>query len=180
MAENNAINAPLPLAVSQGGTGVATLTTAYGVLCAGTTATGDVQTLASLGSSGEVLTSNGAGALPSFQAAAVQFTWAVETGTSGTIVVNTGTFTNNAGLVTLTLPATAAVGDEIAIVGMGAGGWLMAQNASQTVHYGTSSSTTGAGGSIASTAQRDAIRIVCNVANTDFTVVSSIGNLDVT
>ncbi|MEO6077581.1 MAG: hypothetical protein ABIP54_02230 [Candidatus Andersenbacteria bacterium] len=56
--------------VSHGGTGVATLTTPYGVLCAGTTATGAVQTLAALGASGTVLTSNGASALPSFQAAA--------------------------------------------------------------------------------------------------------------
>ena len=56
--------------VSDGGTGRSTLTTAYGVLCAGTTATGNVQTLASLGTSGQVLTSNGAAALPSFQAAA--------------------------------------------------------------------------------------------------------------
>lgn len=56
------------LTVPGGGTGVTTLTTAYGVLCAGTTATGAVQTIASLGSAGQVLTSNGAGALPSFQA----------------------------------------------------------------------------------------------------------------
>lgn len=54
--------------VPGGGTGVATLTTPYGVLCAGTTATGPVQTLAALGASGTVLTSNGAAALPSFQA----------------------------------------------------------------------------------------------------------------
>ncbi|MCX6154403.1 MAG: hypothetical protein NT007_09600 [Candidatus Kapabacteria bacterium] len=53
--------------VAQGGTGVQTLTTAYGVLCAGTTATGNVQTLSTLGTSGQVLTSNGASALPSFQ-----------------------------------------------------------------------------------------------------------------
>lgn len=56
-----------PITVSKGGTGVQTLTTAYGVLCAGTTATGPVQTLGALGASGTVLTSNGAAALPSFQ-----------------------------------------------------------------------------------------------------------------
>jgi hypothetical protein len=65
----------LPLAVTQGGTGVATLTTAYGVLCAGTTATGTVQTLSALGASTTVLTSNGAGALPSFQAAGGGGNW---------------------------------------------------------------------------------------------------------
>jgi hypothetical protein len=57
------------LTVSNGGTGLTTATTAYGVVCAGTTATGAFQVLNSLGSSTNVLTSNGAGALPTWQAA---------------------------------------------------------------------------------------------------------------
>ena len=55
--------------VAQGGTG-ATSATAYAVQCGGTTSTGAHQSIASVGSSGQVLTSNGAGALPTFQAAA--------------------------------------------------------------------------------------------------------------
>lgn len=58
-----------PEPVTAGGTGVKTLTTAYGVLCAGTTATGAIQTLNSLGTSGWVLTSQGAGSLPQWAAA---------------------------------------------------------------------------------------------------------------
>ena len=54
------------LTVSGGGTGLTTLTTAYGVVCAGTTATGALQN-AGAGLSGRGLVSNGAGALPSFQ-----------------------------------------------------------------------------------------------------------------
>ena len=54
--------------VADGGTGVSALT-AFAVLCGGTTSTAAIQALASLGTSGQVLTSNGAGALPSFQAA---------------------------------------------------------------------------------------------------------------
>jgi hypothetical protein len=54
------------LAVDQGGTG-ATSQTAYAVIAGGTTSTGAYQSVASLGSSGQVLTSNGAGALPTFQ-----------------------------------------------------------------------------------------------------------------
>src|SRR6202167_6074457 len=50
--------------VIEGGTGVITHTTAYGVLCAGTTTTGPEQTVPALGSSGDVLTSQGAGSLP--------------------------------------------------------------------------------------------------------------------
>ena len=55
--------------VAQGGTG-ATTQTAYAVLCGGTTSTGAYQSIAGVGTSGQVLTSNGAGALPTFQAAA--------------------------------------------------------------------------------------------------------------
>jgi hypothetical protein len=54
------------LAVDQGGTG-ATSQTAYAVIAGGTTSTGAYQSVASVGSSGQVLTSNGAGALPTFQ-----------------------------------------------------------------------------------------------------------------
>lgn len=55
------------LAVPRGGTGLASAT-AYAVLCGGATSTGAFQSIASVGTSGQVLTSNGAGALPSFQA----------------------------------------------------------------------------------------------------------------
>jgi hypothetical protein len=57
---------PVPLPVAQGGTGV-TSTTAYAVVCGGTTSTGNLQSIAGVGTSGQVLTSNGAGALPTFQ-----------------------------------------------------------------------------------------------------------------
>src|SRR3990167_10500890 len=59
-----------------GGTGTSTLT-AYAVLTGGTTATGAFQTVSGLGSSAQVLTSNGAGTLPSWQAASggAAFAW---------------------------------------------------------------------------------------------------------
>lgn len=56
------------LPVVAGGTGV-TSATAYAVLCGGTTSTGPFQSIASVGTSGQILTSNGAGALPTFQTA---------------------------------------------------------------------------------------------------------------
>jgi hypothetical protein len=55
-----------PATVAQGGTGNATAT-AYAVQCGGTTTTGVHQSIASVGTSGQVLTSNGASALPTFQ-----------------------------------------------------------------------------------------------------------------
>lgn len=54
------------LTVSNGGTGLSSAT-AYAVLCGGTSSTGNFQSVASVGTSGQVLTSNGAGALPTFQ-----------------------------------------------------------------------------------------------------------------
>lgn len=56
------------LGVAGGGT-AATSFTAYAVICGGTTTTGALQSVASVGTSGQILTSNGAGALPTFQSA---------------------------------------------------------------------------------------------------------------
>jgi len=57
------------LGADQGGTGIST-TTAYSVVFSGTTATGNFQAAAGPGTATHVLTSNGAGALPTFQAPA--------------------------------------------------------------------------------------------------------------
>jgi hypothetical protein len=64
----NLIDTNFPISVANGGTGDSSLT-AYAVLCGGTTSTGNVQSIAGVGTSGQVLTSNGAGALPTFQPA---------------------------------------------------------------------------------------------------------------
>lgn len=62
------------VSVTDGGTGVGTMTTAYAPICAGTTATGALQVASTgLATSGFVLTSNGSSSLPSFQAAASGF-----------------------------------------------------------------------------------------------------------
>jgi len=57
------------LGADQGGTGLST-TTAYSVVFSGTTSTGAFQASAGPGTATHVLTSNGAGALPTFQAPA--------------------------------------------------------------------------------------------------------------
>ena len=106
-------------------------------------------------------------------------TWVDVTGTTQTIAVNTGYIADNAALVTLTLPTTAAQGTTFRIAGNGAGGWLLAQNASQTVKFGSAATTAGVGGSLASTDPGDALECVCVVANTTWRVISSVGNLTV-
>lgn len=58
------LGAALP--VASGGTGSIS-STAYAVICGGTTSTGPIQAIASVGTAGQVLTSNGVGALPTMQ-----------------------------------------------------------------------------------------------------------------
>ncbi len=68
MAINTNINTnTTQLIVPFGGSGIAS-TVSYAPICGGTTTTGALQSVASVGSSGQYLTSNGVGVLPSYQA----------------------------------------------------------------------------------------------------------------
>ena len=108
------------------------------------------------------------------------FTWNEVTGTTQTASVNNGYITNNAALVTVTLPNTAAVGSIVRIAGKGAGGWRVAQNASEIIHFGNVDTTTGTGGRLDSTDTNDAVELLCIVADTEWMVLSSQGNITVT
>ena len=70
-------------------------------------------------------------------------------------------------------------GTQIQIVGLGAGGWRISQNANQLVHFGDQVSITGVTGYLASSHARDCITLVCAVANTTWVVQTSIGNIDI-
>jgi len=105
--------------------------------------------------------------------------WVEVTATTQAVAINTGYIANNADPVVLTLPATAAVGSVVRVVGKGAGGWIVAQRANQYIQMGSSLSTTGVGGSVASSAQFDCVELLCTVADVGFTVISSMGNLTV-
>lgn len=104
----------------------------------------------------------------------------VVTGTSQSATTNNRYIANNAALCTITLPTTAAVGDSVQIMGMGAGGWKLAQNASQSVNFGSVATTAGTGGFITSNNQYDSVTVICIVANTTWCVVASQGNMSVT
>lgn len=106
--------------------------------------------------------------------------WNVETGTSAQIVINTGTFADNAGGVTLTLPLTFDVGDVVEVAAINAGGWTLAQNAGQNIQFGNQVTTTGVGGSISSTEIGDGLQLICSVQDTTFVVTHSMGNMTVT
>lgn len=107
------------------------------------------------------------------------FAWTDETASSVTMSPNQGYISNRGTLITFTLPAVAAEGSFIAIVGKGAGGWSIAQNAGQTIHVIGLSTTTGVGGSLSSTVQYDCIELLCTTANTDFVARSLMGNLTI-
>jgi hypothetical protein len=106
-------------------------------------------------------------------------TWSVITADQSA-AINNGYICNKGTLLTLTLPGTAAVGSVIEVVGMNAGLWKVAQNASGVIHFGNQDTTTGVGGSISSVLTRDAVRLVCVVANNEWNVISSMGNITVT
>ena len=59
--------------------------------------------------------------------------WQSVTGTNQQAQSNNGYLANNTAVVTITLPASPSVGDVVRVSGIGAGGWLIAQNAGQTV-----------------------------------------------
>jgi hypothetical protein len=106
--------------------------------------------------------------------------WTDVTGTTQAISPDQGYTANNAGLVTFTLPTVAAYGTEINIIGKGAGGWLIAQNAGQNIQIGAVSSTVGVGGSVASSNRFDAVDLICTLANTTWTTKSGPeGNLTI-
>lgn len=84
---------------------------------------------------------------------------------------------NTAGLLTFNMPATAAFGDLFEVVGQGAGGWLIQMNAGQTANL--NGSATSVAGSLASTNRYNCIKLMCTVANTTFTVVTSSGVITV-
>ena len=96
------------------------------------------------------------------------------------MTVDTGFIANNGATVGLLLPLTAALGSVIQIVGKGAGGFQLTQNAGQTTHLVGSSTTTGVGGTIDSSEAGATLAMVCITADTDWRIFSSTGNLIIT
>jgi hypothetical protein len=178
MTTNNAINAPFPFTAAQGGTGVANSNT---ITIGGNVSTAGAFTIS--GAFGTTLTVTGTTSvtLPTSGTLATTtqlFAWNTVSGTSQTVAAGNGYFANNAGLVTFTLPTTAAVGDTFRIEGEGAGGWTIVYGTGQSIRIGNQTTTT-TSGSLSSTNQYDGVLIVCMTANTIFKAMPTIGNLTV-
>jgi len=135
---------------------------------------------AAAGSSGNVLTSDGtnwASSAPSSGG----LTWSVITADQA-VVANHGYICNKGTLLTLTLPASSTAGDLFSVTGINiALGWKIAQNASQQIFFGTSSTTAGVTGSLASSQIRDSLQLVCVTGGSSsvWQVISSVGNITV-
>jgi len=115
-----------------------------------------------------------------FDATLSTLAWSREAGPAIAMTTNSGYVSTGGALSTFTLPAIAVLGDVFEIIGEGAGGWTIAQNAGQSIRYGTAVSTTGVGGSVASINRYDTIQITCTAANTTFAVTKSVGILNIT
>lgn len=147
------------IGVTKGGTGLTSLTT--GDLWYGSAA--NVASRLGIGSAGQVLTVSGG--LPSWASPSPDaLAWTDVTGTTQAMAINSGYLANNAGLVTLTLPSTAAQFSKIKVVGVGAGGWKIAQNANQKITWLGTSSTVGVSGFMSSVDANACVTLRCVVA----------------
>ncbi len=141
--------------------------------------TGATPVAANLSAGPGVSISNGAGTI-TIAGTGSGIGWTEVTGTTQAMIADAGYVANNGSLVTLTLPATAAFGTAITVIGKGAGGWSIAQNSGQNIQVGSVSSTVGAGGSVASSNRFDSIELICTTANVTWTIMGGPqGNLTI-
>ena len=97
-----------------------------------------------------------------------------------TLVVNHGYICiSPGGALSLALPATATIGQIIEVTLDGATSWTITQSAGQQIRYGNLQTTSGASGTLASTAAGNTIRMVAQTA-TKWNVISALGTLVVT
>jgi len=131
------------------------------------------------GTSGNVLTSNGTNWVSSTPPSG-GLAIASIAGTTQTAAVNTKYYALAAGQTLVSLPATYAVSDVIAVIGSTAntGGWVILASTGDTIRY--LNSTTSAGGTLTSSASAGStVYLECDVANTSW-VVSSTVNVTLT
>lgn len=135
--------------------------------------TGDFPQLATLTAGTNVSITNGAGAITIASAGILAYSEVTDA--TKAMAVNSSYGANRGGGVAFSLPATAAIGTEIEIVGI-AGLWSITQAANQYVKFGNQSSSVGAGGSWTATDAGDCVKLKCIVADLGWRVVSSTGN----
>lgn len=170
-----------PISTSATGSTVTIATTAANSFATGSgTATASSNSITIAGGTG--ITTSGSGSTVTITASGGGggITWVDQTSGSVNLAASHGyVIDNGASLVTLTLPSTAALGDTYQITGFSSGGWSIAEQSGQSIHFGNVTTTTTTG-TLASTNQYDQVTITCVVANTTFVVTTSLGNLSYT
>jgi hypothetical protein len=183
----------IPLAISKGGTGFFTIAT-HRILGGG-----NASTLAAflLGTTGRVLIgSTGAAPIQAALTAGSNITvtnvggipriattlnwlnipWTVET-TNFNLVAGNGYITNGATMLSATLPLSSNIGDQFIITNMNNNGFQITQNAGQSIQYGNLTTTVGVTGFIQTTSIGDTTLVICTISNTEFQILTSVGEL---
>lgn len=117
---------------------------------------------------------NGAGTI-TITATASGLAWVNATNAAYNMVIDTSYGANRGGGVAFTLPALAAQGTVMEIIGI-LGLWSIVQGGGQSVQLGMFGTTAGAGGSLTATNVGDCIVLRCIVANTTWRVQNMMGN----
>lgn len=181
------------LDVTEGGTGVSTLTS-HGVLLGNgagdiqATAepangqilvgkTGDFPQLATITPGPGISVTSGAGTI-TVAAVGGGLAWST-VGASAALVNNNAYICTAGAALSFSLPAVSPVGTVVALTLDGSTSWTITQGAGQRIRFGSLETTNGAGGSLASTAQGDTVHLVCSVADVRWNVISSCGNITV-
>jgi hypothetical protein len=89
------------------------------------------------------------------------FNWISTSDTNVQTMPNNGYILTSATLCTIALPTSAKIGDEISIIGSGAGLFKITQASNQKINMGNISTTTGVTGQLLSTLQNDVINLIC-------------------
>ena len=106
--------------------------------------------------------------------AGAAFTWSTQA--AGTpLLAGEGFISTSGSAESFALPtASCPVGSLIELAQNGAGLVTITQAAGQSIGFGTAVTAVGVGGTVVSTAQGDAIKLICTVADTTFQVVTGV------
>ena len=117
----------------------------------------------------------GAGSTVTITATGSGMAWVDATNAAYNLAVATAYGSNRGGGVAFTLPAVAAQGTIIEIIGI-LGLWNIVQGGGQSVEVGMFTTTVGAGGSLTATNVGDCVSLRCITADTVFRVENMMGN----
>jgi hypothetical protein len=163
------------------GQGATTPSTTIGPLTNGQVIIGDTGTApvaATLTAGSGISIANGPGSI-TISASSSALSWHVIAANqvgitnSGYICISPG------GTLTVSLPTASSLGDIFEVVLDGATSWQITQGIGQQIRISSSQTTSGTGGSITTTANGDAIRLVCETANLRWVATSFTGNLTI-